>query len=367
MAVLISAKINNSIYFAFICALVLAPCHAGLKGLDHKIRDSNPSLQQTADAISSEHARANRKLMAAKRNWTPLWSDEFDSWNGEKWQHHWGDGCQIGLCGWGNQEQEFYTNSQSNSRIIDGKLIIEAKEVTGTEQAAIQQECWDECGRRCVTQGYIDGTPELHSCVLSCGNGRCPEIRFTSARIATVNKFNISPSATFKAIRVEARIQLTPGTGLWPAFWMLPQDTKYGIWPSSGEIDIMESHTAMQAVNGTIHFGGSGEWRHTTLARSLSPGFHVFRIDWSETEIRWYLDGMLYGAVANEGLNKGWYSAGASDSPWAPFGAGDNFYLLLNMAVGGAYPGFPSAESIAQSMAEGPKQMVVDYVRVFGR
>ncbi|KAL4553474.1 hypothetical protein Ndes2526B_g03323 [Nannochloris sp. 'desiccata'] len=368
MAVLITANSANTICFALTCALFAATCHASSSGHDYKIRDSSPSLQHTADAISSEHTRSNRKLMAVKSDWTPLWADEFDSWDGERWQHHWGDGCQIGLCGWGNQELEFYTNNPNNSRIVDGNLVIEAKEVAGTEQAAVQQECWDECGRRCVTEGYIDGTPELHTCVLSCGNGRCPEIRFTSARISTVNKFSISPSAKFSTIRVEARIQLTPGTGLWPAFWMLPQDSKYGIWPSSGEIDIMESHTAMLAVNGTIHYGGSGDqWRHTTVARSLSPGFHVFRVDWSEKEMRWYLDHMLYGTVANTGNNKGWYSAGSSGSPTAPFGAGDNFYLLLNMAVGGAYPGFPSSDSIAQSMAEGPKQMVVDYVRVFGR
>jgi hypothetical protein len=368
MAVLITAISVKSMYLSLICALVLAPCHAGSRGDDNQIGDFNPSLHYTTEATWSEHTRANRKLMAAKNNWTPLWADEFDSWDDGKWQHHWGDGCQIGLCGWGNQELEFYTNSPSNSRVVDGKLIIEAKEITGTEQAAVQQECWDECGRRCVSEGYIDGTPELHTCVLSCGGGRCPEIRFTSARISSANKFSVSPSAKFKTIRVEASIQLTPGTGLWPAFWMLPQDTKYGIWPSSGEIDIVESHTAMQAVNGTIHYGGSGDqWRHTSVTRSLSPGFHVFRIDWSEKEIRWYLDHMLYGTVANTGRNKGWYSAGTSGSPWAPFGTGDNFYLLLNMAVGGAYPGFPSADSIAQSMAEGPKQMVVDYVRVFGR
>jgi beta-glucanase (GH16 family) len=254
--------------------------------------------------------------------------------------------------------------------VVDGKLIIEAKEVTGDEQDAVQQECWDECGRRCVTKGFIDGTPELHTCVLGCGDNRCPKIRFTSARISTTDKFSISPSIKYPTIRVEARIQLPPGTGLWPAFWMLPQDSKYGIWPNSGEIDIMESHTAMNAVNGTIHYGGSGEaWRHTSVTTPLSPEFHVFRTDWSEKEIRWYVDDIMYGSVPNTGKGgrQGWYSAGADRSSTAPFGSGDNFFLLLNMAIGGVYPGSPSPDSVAQSMANGPKQMVVDYVRVMGR
>jgi beta-glucanase (GH16 family) len=186
-----------------------------------------------------------------------------------------------------------------------------------------------------------------------------------------LDKFSISPSAKFSTIRLEARIQLTPGTGLWPAFWMLPQDFKYGNWPNSGEIDIMESHTTMKSVYGTIHYGGSGDlWRYTSVTSPITPGFHIFRTDWSGKEIRWYVDDVSYGSVANSGKGSrrsGWYSAGATESSTAPFGAGDNFFLLLNMAVGGAYPGFPSPDSISQSMAGGSKQMLVDYVRVFGR
>ncbi len=266
--------------------------------------------------------------------------------------------------------QEYYTNKPSNVRVVDGKLIIEAKEVTGTEKQAVQQECWDECGRRCVTKGFIDGTPELHNCVLGCGENRCSQIKFTSARISTFDKFSISPSAKYSTIRVEARIQITPGIGLWPAFWMLPQNTKYGIWPNSGEIDIMESHTAMKNVNGTIHFGGSGDaWRHRSATTPLSPGFHVFRTDWSDKDIRWYVDDVMYGSIANtnKGSRRGWYTLGADGSLTAPFGAGDNFFLLLNLAVGGKYPGSPSPESVSHSMADGPKQMLVDYVRVMGR
>ena len=263
--------------------------------------------------------------------------------------------------------QEYYTSSPNNVRVAGGTLTIEAKEVTGTEQAAVQQDCWDECGRRCVSQGYVDGTPELNNCVQACGNNRCPNIRFTSGRISTVNKFSISPSAKYSTIRIEARIQLTPGTGLWPAFWMLPQDFKYGPWPNSGEIDVMESQTAMKAVNGTIHYGGSGDLhQYTSVSTSISPGFHVFRTDWSERDIKWYVDDNFYGAMANKG-HQGWFSSGAVGSQSAPFGAGDNFYLLLNMAVGGAYPGNPSADSVSQSMAAGSKQMIVDYVRVMGQ
>lgn len=89
MAVLITANSANTICFALTCALFAATCHASSSGHDYKIRDSSPSLQHTADAISSEHTRSNRKLMAVKSDWTPLWADEFDSWDGERWQHHW--------------------------------------------------------------------------------------------------------------------------------------------------------------------------------------------------------------------------------------------------------------------------------------
>ena len=249
-------------------------------------------------------------------------------------------------------------------------MIIEAKQETGAELAAVQQQCWDDCGQRCEASGLIDGTPELHACVISCGQGRCPNIKFTSGRITTDGKFSISPSADYSTIRIEARIQLTPGVGLWPAFWLLPQDSKYGGWPTSGELDIMETHSAMTNLNGTIHFGGEGErHRYATKGTKISSGFHTYRVDWSEKEIRWYVDDKSYGVVTNREPRQGWFSAsknrmGASN---APFGAGDNFYLLLNMAVGGAFPGYPTDASVAKALSTGPKQMVVDYVRVLGR
>lgn len=266
--------------------------------------------------------------------------------------------------------QEYYTSSPNNVRVDNGNLIIEAKEETGVELAAVQQQCWDDCGQRCEASGLLHGSPELHSCVVSCGQNRCPNIKFTSARINTDGKFSISPSPQYSTIRIEARIQLTPGAGLWPAFWLLPQDQKYGTWPVSGELDIMETHTSMTGVNGTIHFGGEGErHRYITKSAKLTPGFHTYRVDWSEKEIRWYVDDKPYGVVTNREPRQGWFSASQKRmaASNAPFGAGDNFYLLLNMAVGGAYPGYPSPASVSKSLAGGPKQMVVDYVRVLGR
>jgi hypothetical protein len=102
MGMLISARSARSISSVLIYALVMASCHAGFIGADQEIAGLVPLLQPTDD--SSESGNGNRKLMAAKQVWTPLWADEFDSWDSNRWSYQFGDGCQIGLCGWGNQE-----------------------------------------------------------------------------------------------------------------------------------------------------------------------------------------------------------------------------------------------------------------------
>ena len=100
-----TAQSAKSIYFTLICALVVATCHADGGFNDPRgIRDYIPSKHHTSEALPADQVTRNRKLMALKKDWTPLWADEFDSWDSSKWSYQFGDGCQLDLCGWGNQE-----------------------------------------------------------------------------------------------------------------------------------------------------------------------------------------------------------------------------------------------------------------------
>ena len=254
--------------------------------------------------------------------WTLVWADEFDGsgtnldTNGvdlDKWGYQLGTGAQYGLIGWGNNEQQYYR--AENARVEDGKLIIEAR-----------------------NDGY-GGMP------------------YTSARLYT------EPTFAKKYGKFEARIKLPKGQGFWPAFWMMPAESKYGGWAASGEIDIMEARGRIPGeVSGAIHFGGS--WpnnQHAGGTYKFEDGtdigdFHVYGLEWEPGEIRWYVDGKLYMTLNN------WYSIG-QDQPAkyaypAPFD--QPFYLILNLAVGGNFDGgrVPDDDMF-------PAVMEVDYVRVY--
>lgn len=141
--------------------------------------------------------------------------------------------------------QEWYTDRPDNVRTENGELIITAQEEQGSNQQAVQQSCWDDCGQQCAAQGFQTGTADLKNCVVQCGQGRCPAIRFTSGRINTMGKFSVGPSNQYSVIHIAARIKVPTGLGLWPAFWMLPQDPSnarcsgcgvYGPWPAGGGV-----------------------------------------------------------------------------------------------------------------------------------
>lgn len=236
-----------------------------------------------------------------------VWFDEFDgtSLDLSKWEPQIGTGCPS-LCGWGNNELEFYRSE--NATVAAGMLTIEAK-----------QESF---------------------------GGRS----YTSARLRTRNL------GDWLYGRFEMRAKMPIGQGLWPAFWMLPTDEVYGGWAASGEIDIME-YLGQQAnkVYGTIHYGSqwpdnASSGRTLTLSSGdFNSAFHTFALEWEPTEMRWYVDGQLY---ATQTL---WFSSG---QPFpAPFD--ERFHLLLNVAIGGNFPGDPDGNTVF------PQQMVVDYVRVY--
>ena len=234
-----------------------------------------------------------------------VWSDEFngDTLDLNNWTYEIGDGCDRNLCGWGNQEAQSY--QRENAVVNEGFLTITAK-------------------------------PE------TVGNSS-----YTSSRIISRDKQD------FTYGRMEARIKVPAGDGTWPAFWMLSTDEEYGGWPRSGEIDIMEYvGREPNQVLGTIHYGQpSPNNRYNTsdirFQESLADDFHEFAVEWEETEIRWFVDDILYGTQRPEDLN---------GQNW-PFNK--DFFFILNLAVGGNLGG-------AIDPAAFPADMVVDYVRVYG-
>jgi beta-glucanase (GH16 family) len=264
--------------------------------------------------VNSTYAAAQTAgAQAATREWKLVWSDEFNGPNGSavdssKWVSESGGG------GWGNNELEYYTTRRENAFQQDGNLVIKVlqEKYTGPDDA---------------TRNY------------------------TSARLKTLGKF----SQTYG--RFEARIKIPRGQGIWPAFWMLGNDIAKPGWPTCGEIDIMENIGKEPAlVHGTIHGPGySGE--HGIGApyalpsgQAFADDFHVYAVEWEPNTIRFYVDDHLYTTRTPADLPKG--AKWVYDHP---------FFLLLNVAVGGGWPGNPDSTSVF------PQTMLVDYVRVYER
>ena len=242
---------------------------------------------------------------AAPRPWRMVWSDEFNGPPGSppdpsKWV------LDLGGGGWGNQELEVYTDSRSNS--------------------------------------YLDGQGNLVMQALQPSTGQ-----FTSARLKTEGKFSMQFG------RVEARIKIPYGQGIWPAFWMLGNDFASG-WPGCGEIDIMENiGREPGAVHGTLHGPGYSGADAIGKAFNLASGrftddYHVYAVEWSAARIDFFVDENNYLTVTPASLPSG--------AKWV---YSHPFYIILNVAVGGSWPGNPDATSVF------PQKMLVDYVRVYKR
>jgi beta-glucanase (GH16 family) len=257
----------------------------------------------------------NRQPDPGPSGWTLVWNDEFDGSSGSpvnpaNWTH------EIGGEGWGNAEWEYYTDSTDNSSADgSGNLVITAREIpTGTAQL----DCW-----------YGDCT-------------------HTSARLVTAKKFE------FAYGRAEARLKVPFGQGMWPAFWSLGNNFGSVSWPNCGELDIMENiGREPNIVHGTIHgpgySGGNGIGGGYTLdSGNFADDFHIFAIEWEPTEIRWYVDGTQYLTTTIDDIPMG--TEWVFDHP---------FFLIMNVAVGGYWPGYPDDSTIF------PQTMTVDYVRVY--
>jgi beta-glucanase (GH16 family) len=245
--------------------------------------------------------------------WTLSWSDEFEGDDGSavdasKWNH------DTGGSGWGNQELEYYTADSANAQQIGGNLVITAK-----TEGASEHSCW---------------------------NGAC---QYTSARLLTSGKY----SAAYG--RVEARVKMPAGKGLWPAFWMLGDNIGSVGWPTCGEIDIMETvgsdiTTNHGSMHGPGYSGGSPLTATIQLPGNvkLSDDFHIYAVEWAPDVVRFYVDAILYETRTPADIPPG--------TEWV---YNHPFFLLLNVAVGGTWPGSPDAS------AHFPAQMSVDYVRVY--
>lgn len=244
------------------------------------------------------------------KNWVLTWSDEFNGPDGSapdpaKWT------LMGGGSGWGNNELQYYTNRPRNIRQEDGHLVIEAfqEEFVGPDRVRRQ---------------------------------------YTSARLTTQKRFSQAYG------RFEARIQVPSGHGVWPAFWMLGEDFPTTGWPACGEIDIMENVGKEPAsIRGSLHGPGYSGASPLTTAYVLprgrfSDGFHLFAIEWEPQSIRFYVDGELFATKTPADLpaRANW----VFDHP---------FFILLNLAVGGTWPGNPDETTVF------PQRMLVDYVRVY--
>lgn len=238
--------------------------------------------------------------VVAPAGWTLAWQDEFE---GKKidpgnWTYDLGGG------GWGNGEAQYYTSRPENARLENGMLVIEARQ-----------------------EKYEDSY-------------------YTSARLKTQGL------QEFQYGRIEARLKVPPGAGLWPAFWMLGNDFDGSNWPDCGEIDIMEyigkePDLIIGTAHGPGYSGALGISKWNRQSYDIADDFHTYAIEWSPDQIDWFYDGNKYHTVTRDDVG---------DRKWV---FDHPFFILLNLAVGGQLPGPVGLDTVF------PAQYLVDYVRVF--
>jgi len=271
--------------------------------------------RNTGDTLALQ-LRDNRTPDPGPSGWRLLWKDEFSGPAGrppdpEHWTHEIGDGTAQGIPGWGNNELEYYTSDLANAQ-TDGR------------------------GHLAITAAKADGS-------LSCYYGAC---QYTSARLISRDKVEVGPG------RIDVRVKVPAGAGLWPAFWALGSNIGEVGWPASGEIDIME-HVGRNpseifgSIHGPGYSGGSGISGLYDLGAPASERYRVFSIVWQRDRIDWYIDGVLY------------HSASPADLAGKPWVFNNPFFLITNVAVGGNLGG-PVGDDVVF-----PRQMLIDYVRVY--
>jgi beta-glucanase (GH16 family) len=272
--------------------------------------DSSAPGSGTMEAAAGESGPVDVSDGAALSGWTLTWSDEFNGADGTavdptKWKH------DVGGTGWGNSELEYYTDGMQNAVQQGGNLVI-----TATTQGASQYKC---------------------------SYGTC---KYTSARLLTQGLFAQQYG------RFEARAQMPTGKGLWPAIWMLGDNISTVSWPACGEIDFMETiGTDISTNHGSLHmpksYGPSGTYKLSNGA-TFADAFHTFAVEWEPGTVRFYVDDQLYETQMQSTVPSG--DTWEFDHP---------FFLLINVAVGGQWPGSPDTTTTF------PQTLKVDWVRVY--
>lgn len=252
-------------------------------------KDSSTAQQTTTTTTTTTGGSTSTGTQTYKK----VWADEFDSTaiDTKKWNFETGN---LNV----NDEKEYY--QAANAAVSNGNLVITAK------------------------QQNVGGQP------------------YTSARLNTSGKFSIQYG------RIEARIKLPLGAGLWPAFWMLGSNISTVGWPQCGEIDIMEHINADSLIYGTMHWNSNGAVQYGQNLSTSPSAYHVYAVEWTPQSINWYVDDKLYvtGNIANSINNTGAFNTGS-------------FFILLNLAVAGDWPG----QTV--DISKLPASMYVDYVRVY--
>jgi beta-glucanase (GH16 family) len=259
-------------------------------------------------ALSLSSCEVSETQELPERNWTLTWSDDFegeagDPPNPDNWDYDLGTGQN----GWGNEELQYYTNEPENVSLDgEGNLVITA-----------------------INQTFA-GSP------------------FTSARIKTKDLFSQQYG------RFEARLKTPFGPGLWPAFWMLGSNIDEVEWPQCGEIDIMELRGQQPNIAlGSLHGPGYSAGQAISGKYGVQDGrfdteFHVYAVEWFEDRIDFFVDDFLYQRITREDVEE--------EGEWV---YNQPFFMILNIAVGGTFVGFPTPETPF------PQTMTVDYVKVY--
>ena len=284
---------------------------------------------------------------------TLIWEDQFDKLDFSKWSH------EITMSGGGNWEFEWYTNNRTNSFVEDGVLYLQptlmSENIGESALHTADVNIWGGTGPSQCTSNAFYGCERNAA---ASGNVINP---IQSAKLRSIGKFST------KYGRVEVKAQLPKGDFIWPAIWMLPEDEAYGGWPASGEIDIMESrgNDASCAAGGNDKFASTLHWgpawdangypkttKQYSHGKSLSDEFHIYGLLWTPDRIMTYIDTEDNVVLDVDTSTQTFWERGgwtARDNPWAhekdinaPFN--QNFYLILNVAVGGTNGYFPDGQ-----------------------
>lgn len=276
----------------------------------------------------------------APPHWEVVWSDDFegDALDSSKWS------AEISCWGGGNNERQCYTDRSENVRLDDGVLRLIAR-----------------------PEPY---TGPLYSEYYDASNGEQRQQPYTSGKVGTYGKVD------WKYGRFSARMKLPAGQSAWTAFWMMPTENKYGSWPLSGEIDIMEAVNletpcedcpggVERRTSGAIHFGGIAPQNTyltaaTDSAHQINPAndWHVYTVEWAEGVIQWFVNGEIFMRINSDEWRTD--APEAEGRPHAPFD--QRFHLLINLAVGGNMPERWNGREFDDSTF--PAEVLIDWVRV---